>query len=238
MPPLYTHTWTGYESYSTRGLYIIPSTGVCMYFRTAGIVGAQKGATGRQGTRSHFQVGFRTARPLEGTSNDSDIAAREFKSLTPSGSLSTYTYRLSLTLSIHMCARIHTRTYIYIYLSLFRSRHRWLDLRREGGKKYSESSVHRPFSPSPLLIKYSIGRSISSRFARVETECIRDRRMGNSVLSKGFIIVIFLVGGVRSLEIPIKLIFSGPRRENKSGTDWIEFAALLSRSVDVREGWF
>lgn len=117
MPPLYTHTWTGYESYSTRGLYIIPSTGVCMYFRTAGIVGAQKGATGRQGTRSHFQVGFRTARPLEGTSNDSDIAAREFKSLTPSGSLSTYTYRLSLTLSIHMCARIHTRTYIYIYLS-------------------------------------------------------------------------------------------------------------------------
>lgn len=117
MPPLYTHTWAGYESYSTRGLYIIPSTGVCMYFRTAGIVGAQKGATGRQGTRSHFQVGFRTARPLEGTSNDSDIAAREFKSLTPSGSLSTYTYRLSLTLSIHMCVRIHTRTHIYIYLS-------------------------------------------------------------------------------------------------------------------------
>lgn len=232
MPPLYTHTWTGYESYSTRGLYIIPSTGVCMYFRTAGIVGAQKGATGRQGTRSHFQVGFRTARPLEGTSNDSDIAAREFKSLTPSGSLSIRT-RTACLLRF-----LYTHAHIYIYLSLFRSRHRWLDLRREGGKKYSESSVHRPFFPSPLLIKYSIGRSISSRFAWVETECIRDRRMGNSVLSKGFIIVIFLVGGVRSLEIPIKLIFSGPRRENKSGTDWIEFAALLSRSVDVREGWF
>jgi len=39
------------------------------------------------GPASHFQVGFRPhrrCRPLEGTSNASDIAAREFKSPTPS----------------------------------------------------------------------------------------------------------------------------------------------------------
>lgn len=115
---IHTHTWTGYESYSTRGLYIIPSTGVCMYFRTAGIVGAQKGATGRQGTRSHFQVGFRTARPLEGTSNDSDIAAREFKSLTPSGSLSIRTRTACLLRFLYICVPVYTHAHIYISISL------------------------------------------------------------------------------------------------------------------------
>lgn len=68
-------------------------------------------------TRSHFQVGFRTVCPLEGTSNDSDIAAREFKSLTPSEALypTTYTAACLRSYVAVVCAR--TVTY-NAYLSL------------------------------------------------------------------------------------------------------------------------
>ena len=135
--------------------------------------------TGRDGTRSHFQVGFRTARPLEGTSNDSDIAAREFKSLTPSGSLSTRPRIACLLRFLRVCLY----TYTSISLSISPS------TRSKGGKKI--------FRIQSGLIKYSIlhGRSI---FARIETESILNGvyppfPMENSVLSKGFIIVILLV---------------------------------------------
>lgn len=180
----------------------------------------------REGTRSHFQVGFRTARPLEGTSNDSDIAAREFKSLTPSGSLSasTYTYRLSPV--FYVCARIHIYIPLSISLSISSSMSSIL------GKKIFQISIGYFFS-SPLLIKYSLhGRSIFSRFAnRIETDvpaCILlSRSMENSVSSKRGLLSLFFFLGRSRQGTAIKLIFSDPRRENKSGTDWIEFPALL-----------
>lgn len=177
--------------------------------------------TGRDGTRSHFQVGFRTARPLEGTSNDSDIAAREFKSLTPSGSLSTRPRIACLLRFLRVCLY----TYTSISLSISPS------TRSKGGKKI--------FRIQSGLIKYSIlhGRSI---FARIETEGVSSFPADGKFRSLQRVYYRYFAGPAE-LETPIKLIFSDPRRENKSGTDWIEFPgllSLLSRSVDVREGWF
>lgn len=53
---------------------------------------------------SHFQVGSRAGRPLEGTSNGSDIAAREFKSLTSRGLPVYPRWRLaSVCVGVCMC---------------------------------------------------------------------------------------------------------------------------------------
>lgn len=150
----------------------------------------------REGTRSHFQVGFRTARPLEGTSNDSDIAAREFKSLTPSGSLSasTYTYRLSPV--FYVCARIHIYPSIYLSFDLVVDE---LDLREKNIPNLHRIFFFLPssdkiFPPRPLDI-LSIRESNRNGCPRVHPPFPFDGKF--RFLQTGFIIVIFLS---RSLE--------------------------------------
>lgn len=158
---------------------------------------------------------------MEGTSNDSDIAAREFKSLTPSGSLSTRPRIACLLRFLRVCLY----TYTSISLSISPS------TRSKGGEKNIPNPV-RPdkifHPPRSLDIRADRnGRSVSSfpdgKFRSLQRVYYR------------------YFAGPAELETPIKLIFSDPRRENKSGTDWIEcpgLLSLLSRSVDAREGWF
>lgn len=235
----HVHVDRRYESYSTRGLYIIPLTGVSMYFRTWGIVGGKgKDRTGDE--RSHFQVGFRTARPLEGTSNDSDIAAREFKSLTPSGSLSLYA-----------CLPFSTTSSSSIHLSLSICSIDELDLRLERGKKKKKKNKIKPgifriFHPTFFLSssdKIFSPRSLDILSIRADPYLSRST-IGRKIFAKT---VYRYFPRAISLEIgrcQLK-IFSDPWWWETKVERWIEFPKrwpLLSRpkshSVVAREAGF
>ena len=99
-------------------------------------------------TRSHFQVGFRTVCPLEGTSNDSDIAAREFKSLTPSGSLSVHLHPRLSTGSTYTLR--HPTVLLYLFWIRASAWHRWAGSYDEREKRDPPIEYHTGMDPVHL----------------------------------------------------------------------------------------